>query len=83
MDDITKPAFMQPPASVHPRSEKDYQGNEVATPDELDILVTSKNHDLKSSVAAQAGVDDWIFALITLQTMEGFGGAGNYGMCPG
>ena len=44
------------------------------------MLVTSKNHDLKSSVAAQAAVDDWIFALITLQTMEGFGGAGNYGI---
>ena len=44
------------------------------------MLVTSKNHDLKSAVAVQAGVDDWIFALITLQTMEGFGGAGNYGI---
>ena len=76
--DITKPAFMQPPARSSER-EKDYQ-NEVATPDELDMLVTSKNHDLKSSVAAQAGVDDWLFALITLQTMEGFGGAGNYGV---
>ena len=78
VDDITKPAFMQPPARSSER-EKDYQ-NEVATPDELDMLVTSKNHDLKSSVAAQAGADDWLFALITLQTMEGFGGAGNYGV---
>ena len=78
VEDITKPAFMQPPARSSER-EKDYQ-NEVATPDELDILVTSKNHDLKSSVASQAGVDDWLFALVTLQTMEGFGGAGNYGV---
>ena len=78
VEDITKPAFMQPPARSSER-EKDYQ-NVVATPDELDILVTSKNHDLKSSVAAQASVDDWLFALVTLQTMEGFGGAGNYGV---
>ena len=78
VEDITKPAFMQPPARSTER-EKDYQ-NEVATPDELDMLVTSKNHDLKSSVAAHAGVEDWFFALITLQTMEGFGGAGNYGV---
>ncbi len=78
VEDITKPAFMQPPARSKER-EKDYKSL-VETPDELDMLVTSKNHDLKSSVAAQAGVDDWIFALITLQTMEGFGGAGNYGI---
>ena len=44
------------------------------------MLVTAKNHDLKSSIAAQANVDDWIFALVTLQTMEGFGGVGNYGI---
>ena len=78
VDDITKPAFMQPPARSKER-EKDYK-NEVATPDDLDMLVTSKNHDLKSEVATQAGVDDWIFALITLQTMEGFSGQGNYGI---
>ena len=78
VEDITKPAFMQPPVSS-PDKEKDYKGV-VATPDELDMLVTSKNHDLKSSVGSQACVDDWIFALITLQTMEGYGGARNYGV---
>ena len=78
VDDITQPAFMQPPASSQER-EKDFK-NAVATPDELDMLVTSKNHDLKSEVAEQASKGDWIFALITLQTMEGFGGAGNYGI---
>ncbi|MYC33860.1 MAG: type I-E CRISPR-associated protein Cse1/CasA [Chloroflexi bacterium] len=77
-DDITKPAFMQPPASSQER-EKDYK-NRVESADELDMLVTSKNHDLKASVVSQADVDDWIFALVTLQTMEGFGGAGNYGI---
>ena len=69
VDDITKPAFMQPPASSKDR-EKDYKAT-VDTPDELDMLVTSKNHDLKSAVAVQADVDDWIFALVTLQTMDG------------
>ena len=78
VDDITKPAFMQPPARSTERAS-DYK-NTVSTPDELDMLVTSKNHDLKSAVADQASVDDWIFALITLQTMEGFAGAGNYGI---
>ena len=76
--DLTKPAFMQPPASSAER-EKDYKST-VATPDELDMLVTSKNHDLKAAVATQAAPDEWLFALITLQTMEGFSGAGNYGI---
>lgn len=78
VDGITKPAFMQPPASS-PDLEKDYKGI-VMTPDELDMLVTSKNHDLKAAAATHASADDWIFALIDLQTMEGFGGAGNYGV---
>ena len=78
VDDITRPAFMQPPAGSKER-EKDFK-NVVTSPDELDMLVTSKNHDLKSAVATRARVGDWIFALITLQTMEGFGGAGNYGI---
>ena len=78
VSDITKPAFFQPAASS-PDKKKEYKST-VATPDELDMLVTSKNHDLKAAMAAQAGVDDWIFALVTLQTMEGFGGAGNYGI---
>ncbi len=78
VEDITKPAFMQPPASSTDK-EKEFK-NTVTTPDALDMLVTAKDHDLKASVAQRASVDDWLFALITLQTMEGFGGAGNYGI---
>ena len=76
--DLTTPAFMQPPASSAER-EKDYKSS-VTTPDKLDMLVTSKNHDLKAAVATQASPDEWLFALMTLQTMEGFSGAGNYGI---
>ena len=78
VDDITKPAFLQPPASSEDKVA-DYK-TIVNTPDEFDMLVTSKNHDLKSSVSTQGNIDDWLFALITLQTMEGFSGAGNYGI---
>ena len=78
VDDVTKPAFMQPPASSEAKANE-YK-HRVTTPDALDMLVTSKNHDLKSSVATQAGVDDWIFALITLQTMDGIAGRNNYGI---
>jgi len=78
VDDITKPAFMQPPARSANRLD-DYKSR-VMTADELDMLVTSKNHDLKASVGAQAGANDWIFTLVSLQTMEGYGGARNYGI---
>ena len=78
VDDIIKPAFMQPPASSEDKLT-DYKSS-VETPDELDMLVTSKNHDVKSSVASQVEVDNWIFSLVTLQTMEGYGGSRNYGI---
>ena len=78
VEDITTPAFMQPPASSSEK-EKDFK-NRVETPDQLDMLVTSKNHDLKSAVSTRGFTDDWILALITLQTMQGFSGAGNFGI---
>lgn len=78
VEDITKPAFMQPPASSEDR-RKEYK-TRVETPDELDMLVTGKNHDLKISVAVNADLDDWLFALLTLQTMEGYMGRGNFGI---
>ena len=78
VDDIARPAFMQPPASSADRLS-DYEST-VETPDGLDMLITSKNHDLKSSVASSSETDEWIFALISLQTSEGFGGRDNYGI---
>ena len=78
VNDITKPAFMQPPAKSADKLEE-YK-SAVQTPDELDMLVTSKNHDVKSAVASSARVDEWVFALVTLQTMEGYGGSRNYGI---
>lgn len=72
--DRSRPAFMQPP---DPGGLK-WTG--VATPDALDMLITSRNHDVKREIAREADAQDWIFALVSLQTMEGFGGAGNYGI---
>ena len=69
-----KPAFLQPP------DPGGLRWAEVSTPDALDLLITSRNHDLKQSVARQANEEDWIFSLVSLQTSEGFGGRGNYGI---
>ncbi|ABC21146.1 CRISPR-associated Cse1 family protein [Rhodospirillum rubrum F11] len=75
VDDPGKPAFLQPP--IPPGLQL---GNPVATPDGLDLLITSRNHDLKQSVAYRGTAQDWVFALISLQTGEGYGGAGNQGI---
>lgn len=73
--DWTKPAFLQPPVPASVKLE-----NGVSTPDALDLLITARNHDLKQAVAEHGGGDDWIFALISLQTGEGFGGRDNQGI---
>ena len=78
VEDIMKPAFMQPPARSGDRAS-DYKSADT-TPDKLDMLVTSKNHDLKSAVASQAHPDDWMCSLVAVQTMEGYGGSKNYGV---
>lgn len=72
-----KPAFMQAPV---PGGNVSNWKNTLYAPDELDMLVTSKNHDLKAARMRQAETDDWVMALISLQTQEGFLGAGNYGI---
>lgn len=72
--DRKKPAFMQPP------DPGGLKWTPVPTPDALDMLITSRNHDLKSAIATQAAPEDWLFALVSLQTCEGFGGRDNYGI---
>lgn len=64
--DRSRPAFLQP---ADPGGLK---WSEVATPDALDMLITSRNHDVKREIARQAAPQDWIFALVSLQTMEGY-----------
>lgn len=77
-EDWQKPALLQPPL-VSPAHRADYK-KALATPDQLDMLVTSRNHDVKAARMLGGAQDDWLFALVTLQTMEGFLGAGNYGI---
>lgn len=74
--DLNKPAFLQPPA---PDGAKAFKA-EVTVPDELDVLVTSKNHDVKLARSQSPRAEHWVYVLIALQTSAGFGGAGNYGI---
>ena len=75
VEDQNKPGFMQPAVPENTQFK-----NKVITPDSLDILITAKNHDLKQTIAINATPEDWIFALIALQTGSGYSGPKNYGI---
>ena len=72
--DGSKPAFLQPPVP------EGLKWPAVATPDALDMLITARNHDLKQTVARQAAPEDWVYALVSLQTCDGYGGRRNNGI---
>lgn len=77
VDHWSKPALLQPPGMpVAARGGK----KQASTPDGIDMLLTGRNHDLKGARMARARDDDWLFALVTLQTSEGQMGAGNFGI---
>jgi CRISPR system Cascade subunit CasA len=65
------PAFLQ---SAVPGGDLGPYAGDIATPDELDTLVTSKNHDLKAARMRDARAEDWLFALMNLQTTQGYSG---------
>lgn len=69
-------AFLQPP--IPGGGLAGYKP--VETPDALDLLVMAKNHDLKSGSLPADDPELWLYALVSLQTQEGFLGAGNYGI---
>lgn len=70
--DLSKPAFFQPPVpegAIEKWSRSEH-------PDDIDVLVTSKSHDVKASLLSSNDVEAWILALVTLQTMQGYPGRG-------
>ena len=75
------PALLQAPIPKAdlPKYKKEFK-NEISAPDALDMLVTAKNHDLKGRRMAHSHPDDWLFALVSLQTQEGVMGSGKYGI---
>lgn len=78
VDDLSKPAFLQPPV---PEGKLSALKNEHDRPSsDLDVLITAKNHDVKIDRIDEPTIEHWIFSLLTLQTTQGFLGAGNYGI---
>jgi|CZCA01.1.fsa_nt_gi CRISPR system Cascade subunit CasA len=83
VDDLTRPAFMQPPLPLEDHVKLTPLGNDEVfsqATDSMDLLVTSKNHDVKSSRALCSKPDSWFYTLISLQTMSGFYGRGKHGI---
>ena len=78
-DDHQQPALFQSPI---PEGSIDDAGFKADTPspDDLDMLITSKTHDIKQNRIIDPDPEHWFYALMTLQTMEGFLGVGNYGI---
>lgn len=74
---LDRPAVLQAPV---PGGRVSEWKTKCRAADELDMLVTSKNHDLKAARSRDAEPEQWLFALSSLQTQEGFLGAGNYGI---
>lgn len=73
---VNRSAFMQ---AAEPSGSIGSWKNCLVAADELDMLVTSKNHDLKAARMLCSTAEEWVYALLSLQTQEGFLGAGNYG----
>jgi len=76
VSDLSEPAFLQPPV---PEGSLDDFSADLPTPDQLDVLISSKNHTLKPGRHGTPELDDWIFALLTLQTTQGYKGR-HYGI---
>lgn len=77
VEDLAEPAFFQAPI---PEGSLTPLKKEGRSPDDIGVLVTAKNHDVKWERFHEPAADDWIFALVTLQTTEGFSGRMNYGI---
>jgi CRISPR system Cascade subunit CasA len=75
--DLARPAFLQPPIGAATLGAYGIAGR---TPDEIDVLVTAKDHDVKAARAGAAEPRHWLFALVALQTLQGYSGRGNFGI---
>ena len=68
------------PAFLLPLDPGGLRWTEIETPDALDVLITARNHDAKQAANRHATPEDWILALVSLQTMSGYSGYGKNGI---
>ena len=77
VEDLTAPAFLQPPIPEGTLTGFDHS---FSFPDKIDMLVTTKSHDVKMTRIHAPQPDHWLYALVTLQTLQGFSGNKLYGI---
>ena len=75
VEEPTSTALLQPPTR-----KIDAFTRAAETADALDVLVTAKNHDRKQAQAVGCAPHLWLYALVTLQTTQGYSGRGNPGI---
>ncbi|HMW81468.1 MAG TPA: type I-E CRISPR-associated protein Cse1/CasA, partial [Accumulibacter sp.] len=63
VDDPTRPAFLQAPASSRAVFDRDYKPK-ASAPDALDVLQTAKNHDVKAARGHSDETEAWCLALL-------------------
>lgn len=76
VEDLSKAAFLQCPVPEKAVDPWDL----FQCPDAIDVLVTAKNHDVKMARIARPTLEHWVYALVSVQTMQGFWGRGHYGI---
>lgn len=79
VEDLSLPAFLQQPLPGCKDALPEAFQLKATSADKLDVLVTSKNHDLKANRVAAEAVEPWLYSLLCLQTLSGVMGSGNYG----
>ncbi|MEO8257368.1 MAG: type I-E CRISPR-associated protein Cse1/CasA [Acidobacteriota bacterium] len=72
VDDLSMPGFFQPPVPEGTVSSWKI----CEAPDDIDMLVTAKSHDVKAGLMHGNDPETWVYAISTLQTMQGFPGRG-------
>ena len=77
--DGKRPAFLQPPEPTGAGATR-LKWSTVPAADALDCPKAAKNHNTKQQRASKGSPEHWLFALMTLQTSEGYGGRANYGI---
>lgn len=77
VEDLSEPAFFQPPV---PEGTLEKFKGPYRVVDELEVLVLTKNHDVKAHRLASPRPEHWIYALVNLQTFQGYSGRMNYGI---
>jgi len=76
VSDLSHPAFMQPP--VPEGTLTGFKARRYV--DEIDVLNTARNHDVKARRICRSAPELWIHTLVSCQTMQGYAGRGNYGI---